>query len=321
MKDISKHLLAVAELRARAGLKDLAALLDSSEQLVQYHLRRLHDEKHILGFNAIVDHAKIGRTFHLLYLRFFDLSYDQERKWLQHVAAKISGVALVARSVGRWSAIVGVVSKSNRELLRISSEVCRFASGKIAEFSATSEVMCTYSSLRLLADRKAVQVATSDNEEPATIDELDERILSILAYDCRVGATEIARRVSSSPTTVLRRIELMEEARVVLGYRVHIDYERFGFHQYRVLLRLSDLSSAIHEKVRRHLLATGVVESVSRYLGMADLDFRCYASSLEQLGEFMANLRDKFSGIIINSEIVPVFYWRRMNYFPGQLSE
>jgi|GEM_PF-818208 len=317
----AERVLLAAELRAREGPTSIAALLDTSEQLVQYHLRRLEAAEAILGYNALVDVQRIGYSFHLLYLSFFGLTSAEELRWIKYVASEVSGVALVARTIGRWNALVGVIAANNRELASIVTKVCKHATGKVADLVITTEVECTYSSLQLLGKWKPVVISTSTDadSEHSAIDELDLQILEALARDCRPSAAEIARILGSSPSTTLRRIDELERRRVILGYRVQIDYEQYGFYQYRLLLRLSDSRSSTLSDIGKFALESGVVESVSRYLGMADLDIRCYARTLTNLADFVAALRDRFHTIVTNVDIVPVFYWRRMNYFPVSL--
>lgn len=312
----SSRVLAALEMRARDSYADLAAFLDTSEQVVQYHMDKAERDKILLGYNAVLDIPCYGKSFHLLYLRFFGLGSREERQWIASVEG-ISGVALVARTIGRWNAIVAVIVDDREQLSEVAGKICSGIAGKVSELVITSEVECTYSSMQLIGKAKPVRWGTVRNAKPLPLDTLDRAILSTLAENCRTSASALARQFDTAPSTILRRIENLERARVILGYRAFIDFEKLGFHQYRLLLRLSNLTPTVIEALKKRVLDSGIAQSVSRYLGLADFDIRCYSRTIEELADFIGDLRDKFPDEITQVEIVPLFSWKRINYFPG----
>ena len=61
------------------------------------------------------------------------------------------------------------------------------------------------------------------------IDELDQRVLSILSNDSRVSSRKIALRCRVSVGTVLTRIKRMEQAGIIRGYTTRLDHEKLGY--------------------------------------------------------------------------------------------
>lgn len=64
------------------------------------------------------------------------------------------------------------------------------------------------------------------------LDRVDEQILVALQRDGRATITEIAERLPVSGNTVRNRVRAMEEAGVIRGYTIDVDYIRAGlpFH-------------------------------------------------------------------------------------------
>ena len=60
-----------------------------------------------------------------------------------------------------------------------------------------------------------------------TLDETDRKIIELLRHDGRASVAQVAREVSLSPAPVARRIERLENARVIRGYAALID-DRFS---------------------------------------------------------------------------------------------
>src|ERR1700677_561822 len=61
------------------------------------------------------------------------------------------------------------------------------------------------------------------------IDEVNVRLLSELASDPRLAVSELARRVGMSAPAVRERLQRLEAAGVIAGYRIELDPESLGF--------------------------------------------------------------------------------------------
>jgi Lrp/AsnC family leucine-responsive transcriptional regulator len=61
------------------------------------------------------------------------------------------------------------------------------------------------------------------------LDDYDRRILSALQRDCRLSVAELAERAGLSPSTCHRRVKLLEERGVILGYVAGLDRQKLGF--------------------------------------------------------------------------------------------
>jgi Lrp/AsnC family leucine-responsive transcriptional regulator len=65
------------------------------------------------------------------------------------------------------------------------------------------------------------------------LDELDRRIIHALQNDARhTSSGDIAEGLDVVPSTVRNRIKDLEEAGIITGYHVGIDYEKAGFQLY-----------------------------------------------------------------------------------------
>ncbi len=60
------------------------------------------------------------------------------------------------------------------------------------------------------------------------IDEKDRQILRVLAGDGRISNLDLAERVALSPSAALRRVQALEAAGVIAGYRAVLDPAKLG---------------------------------------------------------------------------------------------
>jgi Lrp/AsnC family transcriptional regulator, leucine-responsive regulatory protein len=65
--------------------------------------------------------------------------------------------------------------------------------------------------------------------EAKLLDEVNLRILQELQENGRLGLAELARRVSMSPPAVAERVQRLERAGVIAGYRAEIDARALGY--------------------------------------------------------------------------------------------
>lgn len=96
----------------------------------------------------------------------------------------------------------------------------------------------------------------------AKIDATDRNILRALRQDGRISNVDLAERVNLSPSACLRRVQELERAGVIRGYRAVTDPERMGrgFVAY-VMVGLSSHTKAAQEGFERAMaVAPEVVE-------------------------------------------------------------
>ena len=94
------------------------------------------------------------------------------------------------------------------------------------------------------------------------IDAFDNRILRVLQGEGRISNAELAFRIGLSASATLRRVQELERAGVIRGYRAVLEPERLGraFTAY-VAVGLSDHTKASQEAFERSIAtARDVVE-------------------------------------------------------------
>src|SRR5690554_7170248 len=98
-----------------------------------------------------------------------------------------------------------------------------------------------------------------------TLDQIDRRILDVLAQDGRISVAELSRRVNLSKTPCQARITRLEKAGYILGYRAVIDPKRLGLsHVAFVEVKLSDTRKAALAAFNKAVRAIPEVERANR---------------------------------------------------------
>jgi DNA-binding Lrp family transcriptional regulator len=125
------------------------------------------------------------------------------------------------------------------------------------------------------------------------LDDLDRRILFELQRDSRrTSSGDIADRVDVSASTIRNRIGILEDAGIIQGYDLAVDYERAGFHLYTLIV----CTAAIPEREELAAAAAevpGVVEVQEVMTGEANVLVRAVGrdgDDLTRIGEALDDL-------------------------------
>lgn len=113
------------------------------------------------------------------------------------------------------------------------------------------------------------------------IDAINERILQELARDGRISNLVLAERAGLSPSACLRRVQEMERAGVITGYRAVIDRAKLGagFTAY-VAVGLSDHTKHSQEAFERAIARTPEVRECHNVTGTIEYLLRVEVADL-----------------------------------------
>jgi Lrp/AsnC family leucine-responsive transcriptional regulator len=119
------------------------------------------------------------------------------------------------------------------------------------------------------------------------MDGIDRNILHELRRDGRISNVALAERVNLSPSACLRRVQELERAGVIRGYRVVTDPDRMGrgFAVY-VMVGLSSHSKAAQEGFERAMAVAPEVVECHNIAGAFEFLLRVESADLADYKRF-----------------------------------
>lgn len=140
----------------------------------------------------------------------------------------------------------------------------------------------------------------------ARLDTIDVRILLCLQQDGRISNQELAEKVALSPSACLRRLRLLEEQGVILGYRPVLDAEKLGVElEALVHVSMRQNEDGWHERFVEQV--NGWPEVVKAWIvtGNSNYVLKVQARNLKHFSEFIVSRLNRTNGVTdIRSEIV-----------------
>lgn len=130
------------------------------------------------------------------------------------------------------------------------------------------------------------------------IDRIDRHILTLLQQDGRLTMQEISDRVGLSPTPVLRRIRIMEEAGLIRGYVALVDQKRAGLPvSVFVSVRLERQREEALQRFSKAIADWPEVMDCYLMTGRQDFLLRVVVASLEDYDHFLKSRLTRLEGV------------------------
>ena len=119
-------------------------------------------------------------------------------------------------------------------------------------------------------------------------DTLDWKILKELQREGRLSNVDLAARVGLSPPPTLRRVQALEEAGYISGYRARLAGEKLGYGT--EVIALVGLKSQAEDQMRdfeRRVSAWPIVRECYAVSGNADYVLKCVGRDLQSIQSFL----------------------------------
>ena len=120
------------------------------------------------------------------------------------------------------------------------------------------------------------------------LDDVDRRLLALLAFDARMPNNRLAERAGVAPSTALARVRALRDRGVIRGYHADVDPAALGRPlQAMVAIRLSVHSREQIESFTEHVRALPGVLSIFHMTGATDYLLWVAMSDAHDLREFV----------------------------------
>lgn len=117
------------------------------------------------------------------------------------------------------------------------------------------------------------------------LDDVDRRLLMLLAEDARVSQRKLARALRMSPPAIGERIARLERSGVIRGYRVDIDWSALGYEI--VYLAVTAMQSADQGLIMKAMHQLPEVQDVLVVTGSMDMLARLRLRDHTHLRQFL----------------------------------
>ena len=150
------------------------------------------------------------------------------------------------------------------------------------------------------------------------LDNVDKKILTLLAKNARIPLIEVSRILKLPSKTVSYRIEKLRKLNVIEGCTITVDLDKIGFERYKVFIRTKNLSESIEKGFIRYARMHPFVLYYSKSIGANDVELELIVENSIHLREVIGKIREKFGDVIKSYEILKIYREYKLDFFPWE---
>jgi DNA-binding Lrp family transcriptional regulator len=147
-------------------------------------------------------------------------------------------------------------------------------------------------------------------------DDLDFKILKLLAKNSRIPTIEIAKKLDSTSITINNRIKRLIKLNVIQGFRVILDFSKLGYQWYKADVRLIDYNN--RDQIIKYIIMNPHLFAINKTAGYADLELDFFVDNVNQLIQIMEDINVKFPNAIKNYTYFYESKFYKLKYIPEE---
>jgi Lrp/AsnC family transcriptional regulator, leucine-responsive regulatory protein len=279
----------------------LAKKVKKSREAVKYRIQQLQKKGVIQGFITSINPNKLGYYMFKAYLKLENIPNEREKFFEELKHNK--DIYWYGISDGVFDCVFAILSKSITEYFeKINFLLSKWEQIIISKVLGTMVDTTQYSKKFFINDKDVQSVVFGGDIVDNKIDELDYKILTILANEARIPVMELARRVDSTIEIVRGRIRKLEEKKIILNYRIAVDFNKLGLEFFKAIIYFRKLSEqdekSIFEWMKQHPNSLYYIRSLAPW----EVEFEFAVENYQYFNKIINDLRQTFPHVVRNYE-------------------
>jgi DNA-binding Lrp family transcriptional regulator len=310
-----RKLLALLDENARYSNSQIARKIKLSKPAVEYRINRFEKNDVIFQHYAVIDFTKLGYSQYKIYFKFQNANLEEEQQIINYWINSVNSI-WVGQIRGNWDLAVSVLAKSNFEFGRVLLGFMNKYSGFILD----KEILLTeYSPIyarEYLEDAKPSEFVYGLPSEKYELDEIDAKILKVLATEARCSIINLAEKTKLTRDIINYRMKKLTKDKILMQYRTYPNLEVIGINLYKIIIRTKNFDKAAENKIKSYIALGKKSVQLLKLIGSWDLEIEYEASNEDELYKYLNDLRKQFADIIRDYDIMRITKTYKYNYYP-----
>jgi DNA-binding Lrp family transcriptional regulator len=312
LDSVDKRLLVELDIDSRSSASQIGKKLKISKNTVNYRINRMIKLNIIQGYYAVIDTVKLGYYNFRIYFRIRATNKQKEEFISELVNER--RIWWVARISSPWDVAIILLAKNLHEAKQIANKVIDKHSDIIQQYHFVSYVELRHFPKTYLAETEIRPSFTLGTEKTIEVNELETKILRELSKDARIGTVSLAKKLGSTPMIVKYAIKKLIKSKVILGFRILVDYDKIGYEYYWVHLNVSSKRKAISAFVQSLPNTVYFDETIGGW----NIDFALHIAKDDKIENWMNKINEKFGDSITEHHSLRVIKNEKVSYMPQE---
>jgi len=303
-----KKILYYLQDNARISITSLAKKTGISKQVAKYRIENLEKQNVILDYSALIDFSKLNKTIFVLNLDIMNMTNKELTTWINQIKKHPNTISFI-RNSGKYDLSIIIEAKDNIEFDKIYKTITNNKNSKIRNKMLSTHIesyITTFDLIKSTTPKSEIKIGGQKSKEK--IDELDKKLINHLIKNARTPSLELAEILKTSPNTIKNRITSLQKKGIIKIFKTNINYDLLGYNQYRTYIFLKNYNEEIFTEIKDFLINLPNIDTVSKYSGYSDMEYRCYVQDIVDLYELNNKLKDNFKEEIKDLEPLQAFH-------------
>lgn len=308
MDKFDRKIIEILDKNSRLPLSKISKQIRLSKQSIARRINGLYSSKKLFSYYLVVDYFKLGLTNTVFFLAFNKTNKAILPEKIREIE-KLDSIAWVADFFGDYDMGISIFYQSQNELNRIINKIQDIFRDIIRKTNIINMVEHNIFSFEFdQKNRVDFHISQNSNPKLTKISLLQEKILHELSKNFRNSSIDIAKRLSTSPAGVRYNIKQLEKNKTILGYKLLINFSKFGFHWGLIFFscnhspELNDLIAKLKNDNRVILISRSVTNDL-----LVDILYH----EVAELKEFVEEYKLRFSNIY-DSKTLNIIYVHKL---------
>ena len=310
-----KKLLTALDENSRYTNAQLARKVELSKPAIEYRIKRLQKNKVVFEYYTVLDITKLGYSQYKIYFKFQNTSPADEQKITDHWTKDKTSV-WVGQIRGRWDLSVSILAKSNFEFGQSLSAFMN----KFSKFILEKDILLTeYSPIyqrEYLTKTKPKEFTYGIPSKIYELDETDKIILKAIVTNARIPIIDLAEKTNLTRDIINYRLKKLTKEGIINQYRCYLNLENIGINHYKIILRTKNLNQEYEDQLKKYIAEHKKATQLLKLIGSWDLEIEFETAGEDELYSILQDLRNKFSDVIRDFDIIRITKTYKYNYFP-----
>ncbi|MFH1173867.1 MAG: Lrp/AsnC family transcriptional regulator [archaeon] len=296
-----RKILAELDKNCRIPNSILAKKVNKSREAVKYRIQQLQNRGIIEKFITSINPNKLGYYMFKVYLKLENIPEEREKFFEELKHNK--DIYWMGISDGAFDCVFAILSKSITEYYRqINALLSKWERLIVSKILGTMVDTKQYNKKFFTNDTNGSFVVFGGDVVNNEIDDLDYKLLTILANDARIPLMQLARKAHSTIDIVRARIKKLEEKKIILSYRLAVDFTKLGLEFFKLFIYFRTVSkkdeAALAEWMRTHPKALYYIRSLAPW----EMEPEFVVENYKEFNTIVNDLRKRFPHVIRNYE-------------------
>jgi len=312
-----RKILYQLDVNSRESLAQIGKKVGLPKNVVAYRINRLRDEEIIKNFYTVIDASKLGYISLRFYLTFQYTTSEIEKEIIDYFV-KNKHTYWIGAIEGRFDLVIIMWVKDLNDFYSFWEETLKRYRDYFEDQKFSIYIQLLHYRYSYLLDEKVdrTKFEITGGGKQVKIDDVDFKILKIIASNARIPTTEISKKLHVSTTVVKYRIKKLIKAGVIQGFRTNIDFEKLGYQFFKVDIDFKDYKK--REAIVNYIKSNPYLIYIDKSAGHADLEIEFHLEGLNHLHQLMEDLNNKFPDAIKNYKYFNFTKVYKMQFMPEE---